>query len=278
MSSFLSTIREAYQVPLTDSITSSAADNEELRNNVKGKIFLFCGPPGCGKGTHCVRIADRLGCVHISTGDLFRAEVSQGTELGQMIAPMMESGQLISPDIVSSLLQKRLSMTDTAAGVLLDGFPRNIENLRDLDEILSPALKLKLGCAIYLNLTEEEAVSRLSGRRVCGACKATLHTSMITTPDKCPRCGEGPLNSRTDDREEVIRQRYQLAIDSYEPVVAELNRRHSLFNIVTGPASLDTITNGVIDVMSRPEHYKNEATIGASSTTPPHPKKRCIIS
>ncbi|CAN0085328.1 unnamed protein product, partial [Ectocarpus fasciculatus] len=208
---------------------------------------LFCGPPGCGKGTHCAKIAERLGCIHISTGDLFRAEVSAGTDLGKQIEPIMSSGAFVPPDVVCAILSKRLTQPDTVAGVLLDGYPRNIDHLRDLDKMLQ-TLPLTLGSAIYLHLTEAEAITRLSGRRVCGSCKATLHVSMLAEKDKCPKCGNGPLNRRADDKEDIILQRYQLATESYEPVVADLARRHCIY-MLSGAASMETITNRVIEVM-----------------------------
>lgn len=252
--SFAAACSLAFQVPLGEGSADPVLHNDAaLQETVRGKVFLMCGPPGCGKGTHCARIAQRLGCIHISTGDLFRAEVAAGTELGKQIAPVMATGAFIPPEVVCSILSKRLSQPDTAAGVLLDGYPRNIENLHDLDAMLT-SLPLSLGSAVYLNLTEEEALSRLSGRRVCSACKATLHVSMLGSGGECPKCGGGPLQTRADDREEVIRQRYLLATDSYEPVILDLAQRHKVF-MLNGSATLDRITNRVLEVLSQPEKY-----------------------
>lgn len=169
--------------------------------------LIFLGPPGAGKGTVATRIQETRGIVHISTGDILRENVKQGTPLGKLAERYMRAGDLVPDDIIVEMVKNRLQEPDCGRGFILDGFPRTLQQAEALDRILEES-GLRLDAVILLEVNDETVVRRLSGRRVCPKCGAIYNISF--TPPKvdslCDHCGE-KIIQRDDDKEEVVRQR-----------------------------------------------------------------------
>jgi adenylate kinase len=172
--------------------------------------LIFMGPPGAGKGTQAARVAAEHGLGHIATGDMLRAAVRDGTELGLRAKEIMARGDLVPDDVIIGMIHERLAGSDTRAGFVLDGFPRTLAQAEALDEMLS-GLGRGIAAVPVFDLGLEELVLRLSGRRVCRAAEHVYH--IVTKPPRedgiCDIDGS-ELYQRDDDREDVIRTRYQV--------------------------------------------------------------------
>lgn len=179
-------------------------------------ILLF-GPPGAGKGTQSAMLKTELGMAHISTGDLFRAAMKNGTELGKKAKSFMDSGQLV-PDSITIGLVKEVFQTLNGKSFILDGYPRNKNQAEALEMLLSET-NLKLNKAIFLQVPSWLLVERLSGRRVCEKCGTTYHA--ISSPPSregvCDKCA-GPVIQRSDDRKEVIEERLRVYYENTRPL------------------------------------------------------------
>ncbi len=169
--------------------------------------IVLLGAPGAGKGTQAKTLAVRLGVPHISTGDLLRQNVAAGTELGKQAKEFMVKGLLVPDELVSSMLEKRFEDSDVKEGFILDGYPRNINQAKNLDSMLE-AKRMPIGLAVELDVSEGVVIQRLCARLVCKKCGAIFHK--VNMPPKkdgiCDSCG-GELYQRADDKEETIRQR-----------------------------------------------------------------------
>ncbi len=175
--------------------------------------LVLLGPPGSGKGTQAARLAETLRVPRISTGDILRRNVAQGTELGKKAKAFMESGKLVPDDLVIAMTAERLKEPDARNGFILDGFPRTIAQAEALAG-LTP-----LDAVVNLFLEPEELVKRSAGRRICPKCESVYHVASNPPkkPDVCDKCGSA-LVTRPDDREEVVRTR----IETYERQTAPL--------------------------------------------------------
>jgi adenylate kinase len=196
---------------------------------------ILLGPPGAGKGTHATAIAAVLHMPHVSTGDMFRAALKQGTALGLKAKTFMDAGTLVPDDVVVAMVRERIQQADCAKGFLLDGFPRTIVQAEKLDETLATA-GLKIDMVLNLACTRETVVARLAGRRVCRACGAIYHVKNM--PPKhagtCDKCS-GELYQRDDDKEATVLSR----LDVYERQTAgliEYYRRNALLKEVSADA------------------------------------------
>ncbi|WP_058046818.1 adenylate kinase [Streptomyces roseifaciens] len=182
--------------------------------------IVLVGPPGAGKGTQAAYLAKNLAIPHISTGDLFRANISQGTPLGQKAQEYMRAGQLVPDEVTIGMAKDRMGKEDAAGGFLLDGFPRNLAQAEALDAILKDD-DLKLDAVLDLEVPEDEVVKRIAGRRMCR--KDSSHIfHVIYNPPKtegvCDACG-GELYQREDDREETVRKRLEVYHTETEPII-----------------------------------------------------------
>jgi adenylate kinase len=181
--------------------------------------LLLFGPPGVGKGTQAQRLSSVFQIQHIATGDMLRAAIQSYTPLGQRAKSFIDQGQLVPDDLVLDLLGERLQQPDTRRGFLLDGFPRTVPQAEALDRMLTSYGKT-LDRVIVLDAPEEELVKRISGRRTCESCQASYHT--IARPPRvlgfCDRCG-GVLSQRSDDSEEIIRNRLREFSAKTRPVI-----------------------------------------------------------
>ena len=212
--------------------------------------LVLVGPPGAGKGTQAQFIAGHYGIPKISTGDIFRANVSQGTELGLAAKKYMDAGDLVPDEVTIEMVRARIAEPDALHGFLLDGFPRNVAQADRLDEILS-GLGSKIDVVLELVVDTDEVVRRLSGRRTCRACNHVWHLDFDppAVETVCDICG-GQLYQRDDDRETTIRHRLEVYAEQTEPLIAFYAGRGILVGIdATGP--VDDVTERAVDALRR---------------------------
>ncbi|KMM36069.1 adenylate kinase [Guptibacillus hwajinpoensis] len=181
--------------------------------------LVLMGLPGVGKGTQAEKIVEKYGIPHISTGDMFRAAIKEGTPLGLKAKEFMDSGNLVPDEVTIGIVRERLGKDDCEKGFLLDGFPRTVAQADALEEILSD-LEKKLDYVINIAVEEDQLMQRLTGRRVCRNCGATYHA--IFNPPKeegvCDKCG-GELYQRDDDKEETVRTRLEVNKQQQQPLL-----------------------------------------------------------
>jgi adenylate kinase len=209
-------------------------------------VILF-GPPGAGKGTQAGRISDALSIPHVSTGDIFRYHLSQGTELGTLARGYMDRGELVPDEVVFQLVVDRLSQPDALGGILFDGFPRTVQQA----ELLAGWLgKHERGTGVVVNLEVPEAIlkPRLTGRRTCEnkSCGTGYHMvfSPPATPGVCDVCG-GKLLHRKDDNEETALNRLEVYRSQTAPVLAWLRQTETPILDIDGTLSIDAVGNAI---------------------------------
>jgi len=198
---------------------------------------VLIGPPGCGKGTQAVRLAERYQVPHISTGEILRSAVRAGTELGRQVADTLTKGSLVSDELMDVLVRARLAEPDTTRGFVLDGFPRTVGQARSLDDLLGPAVML----VILIHVDDAEIVRRMGTRRVCDSCRLTQSVADAFHPDSepCPYCG-GSLVRRPDDEPETVRHRLATYAEYAAPVI-EHYRTRPTFAVVDGIQHSDQV-------------------------------------
>lgn len=183
------------------------------------KNIILMGPPGAGKGTAAKQLQSALGLVHISTGDMFREAIKEGTELGKLAKSFIDQGNLVPDDVTIGIVKERLSKDDCANGFLLDGFPRTLVQAEALEKI-SKEINRPIDVVVNLDCDQAELVRRISGRRVCKNCGAPYHvTSMKPKVEGvCDKCG-GTLIQRPDDNEEALKVRLHHYVESTKPLL-----------------------------------------------------------
>ncbi|WP_175407574.1 adenylate kinase [Streptomyces sp. TRM64462] len=182
--------------------------------------IVLVGPPGAGKGTQAAFLAKNLSIPHISTGDLFRANISQGTELGKQAKAYMDAGNLVPDEVTIGMAKDRMEQPDAVNGFLLDGFPRNVAQAQALDAMLD-AEGMKLDAVLDLEVSEDEVVKRIAGRRICRNDSAHVFHATYTPPKQegvCDICG-GELYQRDDDSEDTVRTRLEVYHTQTEPII-----------------------------------------------------------
>lgn len=205
---------------------------------------VFIGPPGVGKGTQAQRLAAAAGIAKISTGDVLREAVRNGTPLGRQAKAYMDSGALVPDDLVIGMLAERLKAEDTKAGYLLDGFPRTIPQAEALEKMLTSRGE-RLDRAVAFEAAPDVIVERLSGRRGCPSCGKVFHVHYDPSPRgvRCGACG-ADLVQRDDDREETIRKRLLVYQRETSPLLAYYHAR-GLLTSVDGSAPIDQVAERV---------------------------------
>lgn len=216
--------------------------------------IVLVGPPGAGKGTQAQFITSHLAIANISTGDLFRANVSQGTPLGVEAKKYMDSGDLVPDEVTIKMVRERLAEDDARDGFLLDGFPRNVPQAEVLGTMLDE-LGTKLNAVLELVVDDDEVVRRLAGRRTCRTCGTVWHVDFDppTREGVCDRCG-GELFQRDDDREDTVRHRLEVYNDQTAPLIAYYADLGLLIGIdATGP--VEDVTERAIAALRPLNHW-----------------------
>jgi adenylate kinase len=213
--------------------------------------LVLVGPPGAGKGTQAGFVAENYGIPKISTGDIFRANVSQGTPLGLTAKKYMDAGDLVPDEVTNDMVRDRLSQPDTAPGFLLDGFPRNVAQAEVLEKMLAD-LGTPLDVVLELIVDSDEVVRRLSGRRTCRTCNHVWHIDFDPpeTDGVCDIDG-GELFQRDDDKESTIRHRLDIFDEQTAPLVTFYAAKRMLVGVdAIGP--VDDVTERAVDAL---KHY-----------------------
>ena len=194
-------------------------------------ILAFLGPPGSGKGTQAKLLAEKFKIPHISLGDILREVAREETEIGKRVAEFIHAGRLAPEELTIELTRKRIGKADCQAGFILDGFPRSTLQAEALDQMLGE-MKLGLDKVIYFEVTEDQVVERLSGRRSCKSCGAVYHVNFASPQVKgrCDRCG-GELYQRRDDEESAIRTRFEVYAEQTKPLIERYSGRGKLVTI-----------------------------------------------
>ncbi len=205
--------------------------------------LVLVGPPGAGKGTQAQFLAAHFSIPHISTGDIFRANLKAGTDLGNQAKGFMDRGELVPDSVTNEMVKDRLTHHDVANGFLLDGFPRNVAQAEVLRAILAEK-KTPLHAVLEFSLADEEIIARLSSRRTCRDCGAPS-----VGVDKCPTCG-GEVYQREDDKAEVITRRLEVYAEQTAPIIS-FYRNEGLLISVSAVGNVEDITASAISALSR---------------------------
>ncbi len=209
---------------------------------------ILLGAPGSGKGTQAVKLAARHKMPHVSTGDIFREEISKKSDLGTQVSEYVKSGRLVPDELTVAIISKRLGQPDCQTGFLLDGFPRTVSQAESLDAYLSSSRR-KLDAVVYLALAEEEVVRRLSGRRHCEKCGKiyNLASQPPRRPDLCD-VDDGKLLQREDDRPETVRKRLMVFNDLTQPLISYY-RAAGILKTVNGEGKVEAVSQAVFGVL-----------------------------
>ena len=208
--------------------------------------LIMLGAPGAGKGTQAARVAERFRIPHISTGDIFRANIKNGTELGKKAKSYMDAGELVPDVLVCDLVEDRIAQPDCGEGFILDGFPRTIPQAEALDEAVRKA-GTPIDFAVDIEVPDEHIISRMGGRRACVSCGATYH--VVYNPPKkedvCDRCG-GKLVLRDDDRPETVKNRLDVYHAQTQPLIDYYKDKKVLVT-VDGTQSMDDVFSAILE-------------------------------
>jgi len=200
--------------------------------------LVFLGPPGAGKGTQASGVCQKFAIPHISTGDMLRAAIAKGTETGLKAKVFMDAGKLVPDEVLVQMVKERLSESDCANGYLLDGFPRTVNQAEALDLISKPDV------AIDVEVPDEKLLARLTGRRVCPACKGTFHITKLENEKVCPDCG-GELIQRDDDKPATIQNRLNVYHAQTAPLIDYYAAQGSLREI-DGDQAPDKVFEAIV--------------------------------
>ena len=210
--------------------------------------IIMLGAPGAGKGTQAKMLADKYGIPHISTGDIFRANIKNETELGKKAKEYMDQGLLVPDELTCNLVVDRIQQEDCAKGYILDGFPRTIPQAEALDKALTE-LNDKIDYAVNVEVPDENIVGRMSGRRACVGCGATYH--IVYNPTKaegvCDRCGKD-LILRDDDKPETVQKRLNVYHEQTQPLI-DFYKNKGVLREVDGTVDMNDVFNAIVKVL-----------------------------
>jgi len=210
--------------------------------------IILVGPPGAGKGTQALFLANHFGIPHVSTGDLFRTNIKGQTDLGKLAQSYMDAGNLVPDSVTNLMLKDRLDQVDASEGFLLDGYPRNVGQAEFLDELLEEK-SIELDAVLELQISHDEIVKRLSGRRTCRGCGATFHI-LFEKPIQdgvCDGCS-GELYQREDDKEEVVANRLNVYSQQTEPII-NYYRSQGLLRAIDAVGEVHAISTAAIKAL-----------------------------
>ncbi|CEN21381.1 adenylate kinase [Paraclostridium sordellii] len=210
--------------------------------------IILLGPPGAGKGTQAAGIVEKYNIPHISTGDIFRKNIKEGTELGKKAKGFIDQGLLVPDELTVGLVTDRISQPDCKNGFMLDGFPRNVAQAQHLDKYLKE-VGISLDKVVNIEVDKDILVGRAVGRRICKSCGATYHVEF--NPPKvdgvCDVCG-GELYQRADDNEETVSKRIQVYLDETKPLVNYYSQEGIIANI-NGQQSIDKVFTDIVNAL-----------------------------
>ena len=214
--------------------------------------LILMGPPGAGKGTQAAELVKKFNIPQISTGDMFRAAVKEGTELGKKAEACMKSGALVPDEVTIGIVKERLSKEDCAKGFILDGFPRTVDQADALEKILSDLGK-NLSCVLNIHVPFEDLIERATGRRICKKCGSTYHVKFNPTKAEsiCDNCG-GELYQRADDTAETMKNRLSVYEASTRPLI-EYYKKAGKYTEIDGRQPIDKVTADLVKVLSSVE-------------------------
>jgi len=212
--------------------------------------ILLIGAPGAGKGTQAEALVDTFGFAHVATGDMFRDAIARGTELGLKAKGYMDRGDLVPDDVTVGMVMERLKQPDTAKGVLLDGFPRNLAQAEALERALA-AEDGAINQALYLAVPQEELIRRLSGRWLCRSCQASYHEvfSPPAVAGRCDRCW-GELYQRPDDTVETAKHLAKVYFEQTAPLI-EHYRRQNVLDEIDGARPIPEVREAMLAAVRR---------------------------
>jgi adenylate kinase len=210
--------------------------------------IIMLGAPGAGKGTQAKQIAGKYGIPHISTGDIFRANIKNGTELGKKAKEYMDQGLLVPDELTCDLVMDRIAQDDCAKGFVLDGFPRTIPQAEALDAALTK-IGQTMDFAIDVDVPDENIVSRMSGRRACLDCGATYHIVSLPpkTEGKCDNCGSD-LVLRDDDKPETVQKRLTVYHEQTQPLI-DYYKKQGILKSVDGTQPMEQVFSSIVDIL-----------------------------
>lgn len=212
--------------------------------------IILLGAPGSGKGTLATRLSAKLNIPHIATGDIFRFNLKNNTELGKLAKTYMDKGELVPDDVTCKMVKDRFQNDDAKQGFILDGFPRTIPQAEELDKILKEMNK-KIDFCILVEADDDKIVARMGGRRVCKNCGEIYHTVTLK-PKKdgvCDKCG-GELIQRDDDTEAVVKDRLKVYHEQTAPLIDHY-KKQNLVHSVDGFATVDEVVKSALEIIGR---------------------------
>ena len=204
--------------------------------------LVFLGPPGAGKGTQAAVVSQALNIPHISTGDMFRKAMREGTPTGLKAKAFIDNGQLVPDSVTIEMVQERLAEADCANGYLLDGFPRNLDQAKALEGFT------KLTAVVDIAVEDEKLIARLSGRRVCPTCNGTFHIAKLADEKVCPTCG-GELIQRKDDNPATIANRLEVYHAQTSPLT-EFYAAEGILKQVDGALQMEEVTSAILKALA----------------------------
>ncbi|MCF8010054.1 MAG: adenylate kinase [Clostridiales bacterium] len=212
--------------------------------------LLIMGPPGAGKGTQAEKLIKQLDITHISTGDMFRNAIKEGTEMGKKAKEFIDQGNLVPDEVVVGMVKDRLSQSDCEKGFLLDGFPRTLDQAKALDQTLA-SLGIKLDGVVNISVPREKLMERLTGRRICRDCGASFHVIFNKPKEegKCDSCG-GELYQRSDDNEESVGKRLDVYTQETQPLI-DYYKEKGLLADINGDQEITSVLNDILAALKK---------------------------
>jgi len=212
--------------------------------------LILLGPPGCGKGTQAARLKDQYGITHLSTGDMLRSAIAEGTELGKQAKTIMDVGGLVSDDLMVDLVAERIDQADCAAGFILDGFPRTEAQAKSLDNLLAKRGR-GLAAVVAIVVDDGALVERITGRFSCAKCGAGFHEKFHPpqTDGICDQCGSSDFSRRSDDTVDAVEKRLKAYHAQTAPLMPFYGERGLLVSI-DGMVDMDQVTGSIFDALT----------------------------
>lgn len=212
-------------------------------------FIVFLGVPGAGKGTQATQLVDKLGLPQISTGDLFRHHLRNNTELGQLAKSYMDKGALVPDEVTINMVKDRLTQEDCAKGAIMDGFPRNLDQAVAFDAIVAPYGGVAQ--VPMLEIDDDEAMRRITGRRSCKSCGSVYHVDFKPTQKEgvCDNCGESAIYQRNDDKPETVKERLYVYYKQTSPLIGYYFAK-GLLTRIEGNQPIDQIQSALVELLS----------------------------